>query len=271
MKDFSWSDAPHGAIAVDGRRLEAAAFGPPPDVQPTIVLLHEGLGSAGLWRGFPKRLASATGFGVLSFSRFGYGRSDPVPLPRPLDYMTREARDVLPAVLDAIGFRRGVLAGHSDGASIAAIYAGLFDDKRVKGLVLIAPHLFTEAPGLAAIAEARRAYETGDLKARLARHHAHIDAAFLGWNGAWLDPGFRTWNIESHVERWRVPALVIQGVDDQYGTLEQIRAIERRAPTPVETLILDECRHAPQFEQPERTLEAMSRFCENLFGPQPAL
>ena len=266
MKDFAWSNGSHGAIVVDGKRLEAAAFGPPPEVQPTIVLLHEGLGSVDLWRGFPRRLASATGFGVVAFSRSGYGRSDPIPLPRPLDYMTREARDVLPAVLDAIGFRRGVLAGHSDGASIAAIYAGLIDDRRVKGLVLIAPHLFTEAPGLAAIAEARRAYETGELRARLAKHHTHVDAAFLGWNGAWLDPGFRTWNIEPHVERWRVPALVIQGVDDQYGTLEQVRAIERSAPTSIETLILDACRHAPQVEQPERTLQAISRFCGTLFG-----
>ncbi len=266
MKDFTWSQGAHGAVVADGKRLEAAAFGPPPDARPTIVLLHEGLGCVGLWRDFPKRLASATGLGVLAFSRSGYGRSDPIAPPRPLDYMTREARDVLPAVLDAIGFRQGVLAGHSDGASIAAIYAGLVDDRRVKGLVLIAPHLFTEAPGLAAIAEARRAYETGDLKARLAKHHAHVDAAFLGWNGAWLDPGFRAWNIEQHVERWRVPALVIQGVDDQYGTLAQVQAIERCARISVETLILDACRHAPQFDQPERTLEAIARFCRTVLS-----
>ena len=266
MKAFSWAHAPHGAIVADGNRLEAAAFGPAPGAAPTIVLLHEGLGCLALWRDFPERLAEETGLGVLVFSRAGYGRSDPVPLPRPLDYMTREARDVLPVVLGAIGFRRGVLVGHSDGASIAAIHAGLVDDERVRGLVLIAPHLFTEAAGLASIVEAKRAYETGDLKVRLAKHHAHVDAAFLGWNGAWLDPGFRAWNIESHVERWRVPALVIQGVDDQYGTLEQVRAIEARAPSSVETLILDRCRHAPQFEQPERTLDAISRFCRNRVG-----
>jgi len=261
---FSWAHAPRGSILGDGNCLEAAAFGPAPDAAPTIVLLHEGLGCIALWRDFPERLANATGFGVLAFSRAGYGQSNPIPLPRPLDYMTREARDALPIVLDAIGFRRGVLVGHSDGASIAAIYAGLFNDERVKGLVLIAPHLFTEEPGLASIAEAKRAYETGDLKARLAKYHADVDAAFLGWSGAWLDPRFRTWNIESHVERWRVPALVIQGVDDQYGTLKQVRAIEGRAPTSVETLILEHCGHAPQFEHPERTLDAISHFCKNL-------
>ncbi len=264
MKAFSWTDAPHGAIVADGKRLEAAAFGPPPEAAPTLVLLHEGLGCVALWREFPQKLAHATGFGVFVYSRAGYGRSDPVDLPRPLDYMTQEARLSLPAALDAIGFRRGVLVGHSDGASIAAIHAGERDDARVKGLALIAPHLFTEPPGLAAIAEAKRAYETGDLKARLARHHAHVDAAFLGWNGAWLDPGFKSWTIESFVERWRAPALVIQGTDDQYGTLAQVRAVEKRSPAPVETLVLDNCRHAPQFEQPDATLAAIGAFCRSV-------
>ncbi len=125
----------------------------------------------------------------------------------------------------------------------------------------MAPHVFTEPKGLAAIAEARCAYETGDLKARLARYHAHVDSAFLGWSGAWLDPQFKAWNIEDYVERWRIPALVIQGVDDQYGTLNQVRAIEARAPTPVESLILDNCRHSPQFEQPQATLDAIAAFC----------
>ncbi len=266
MKAFSWNDASHCAVVADGRRLESAAFGPPPDVAPTLVLLHEGLGCVALWRDFPERLVAATGCGVFAYSRAGYGRSDPVALPRPLDYMTREARDSLPVVLGAIGFRRGLLVGHSDGASIAAIYAGLHDAPRVKGLVLIAPHLFTEPSGLAAIAEARQAYQTGDLKARLGKYHAHVDAAFLGWNGAWLDPGFASWNIESSVARWRAPALVLQGVDDQYGTEAQVRAIHARAPTEVESRMLQDCRHAPQAEQPEATLDAIAAFCKNRLG-----
>ncbi len=264
MKAFSWTEAPHGAVVADGRRLEAAAFGPPPETAPTLVLLHEGLGCAALWRDFPERLAEATGFGVFVYSRAGYGRSDPVDLPRPLDYMTREARFSLPAVLGAIGFRQGVLVGHSDGASIAAIYAGEHADERVKGLLLMAPHLFTEEPGLASIAEAKRAYETGDLRAKLARYHAHVDSAFLGWNGAWLDPGFKAWNIEDFVGRWRVPALLIQGADDQYGTIGQIHAIEKRTPAPVASLILDGCRHTPHLEQPEATLDAAAKFCAGL-------
>jgi pimeloyl-ACP methyl ester carboxylesterase len=261
MKAFSWAEAAHGAVVADGKRLEASAFGPPPDTAPTLVLLHEGLGSVALWRDFPARLAEATGFGVFVYSRAGYGRSDPVDLPRPLDYMTREARFSLPAVLGAIGFRQGALVGHSDGASIAAIYAGEHADERVKALVLMAPHLFTEKPGLASIAEAKRAYETGDLRARLAKYHAHVDSAFLGWNGAWLDPGFRAWNIQEFVDRWRVTALVIQGAADQYGSLAQVHAIETRSPAPVETLVLDGCRHSPHLEQPQAVLEAAAKFC----------
>ena len=155
MKAFSWTEAAHGAIVADGKRLEAAAHGPPPGAAPTIVMLHEGLGCVALWRDFPEKLAAATGWGVFAYSRAGYGKSDPVDLPRPLDYMTREARFSLPAILGAIGFQRGILFGHSDGASIAAIYGGEHSDERVEGLVLMAPHVFTEEPGLASIAEAQ--------------------------------------------------------------------------------------------------------------------
>jgi pimeloyl-ACP methyl ester carboxylesterase len=269
MKAFSWTEAPHGAVVADGKRLEAAAYGPPPDQAPTLVLLHDGLGCVALWRDFPERLARATGWGVFVDSRAGYGHSDPIDLPRPHDYMTREARFSLPAVLGAIGFREGVLVGHSDGASIAAIYAGEHADERVKGLVLMAPHLFAEPPGLASILEAKRAYEAGELRARLARYHAHVDCAFRGWNDAWLGPNFDAWNIEAFVERWRVPALVIQGADDQYGTLAQVRAIHRRAPTVVESMILEGCRHSPHLEQPQTTLDAVAAFCEKILSDRP--
>ena len=227
-----------GEVVADGKRLEAVAYGPPPDQAETIVMLHEGLGCIALWRDFPAKLAAATGQGVLAYSRAGYGGSDRVDLPRPLDYMSLEARLSLPTVLDAIGFERGILLGHSDGASIAAIYAGEHVDERIKGLILMAPHVFTEEMGLAAIAEARRAYATGDLRARLAKYHAHVDSAFFGWNGAWLDPDFKAWNIEEAVGRWRTPALLIQGAEDQYGTLKQILAIEAHSPAPVTRLIL---------------------------------
>src|SRR5215475_7919683 len=181
------------------------------DLPPAIVLLHEGLGSAALWGDFPDRLAAATGVGVFAYSRAGYGASSPVALPRPLTYMHDEAKTVLPALLDAIGFRRGLLLGHSDGASIAAIYAGSTQDHRVRGLTLIAPHFVVEDVGLAAIRDAKAAYETGDLKTRLARWHRNVDVAFYGWNGAWLDPGFRDWNIADALAYIRVPIQIVQG------------------------------------------------------------
>ncbi len=265
MKPYSWADGAAGAIVADGKRLEAAAYGPAPGAAPTVVMLHEGLGCVALWRKFPAKLAAATGFGVFVYSRAGYGRSDPVDLPLPLDYMTREARFSLPQALEAVGLQQGVLIGHSDGASIAAIYAGEHADERLKGLVLMAPHVFAEAPGLASIAGAKRAYETGDLRAKLAKFHRHVDCAFLGWNGAWLDPGFKAWNIEEFVDRWRVPSLLIQGADDQYGTIAQIRAIEQRTPAPVASLILDDCRHSPHLERPQATLDAVAAFCAKIF------
>jgi pimeloyl-ACP methyl ester carboxylesterase len=264
MAAFRWIEGVGGQLAADGKRLEAVAYGPPPEKAPTIVMLHEGLGCVALWRDFPAELAAATGWGVFAYSRAGYGQSDPVDLPRPLDYMTREARITLPAILEAIRMKRGILLGHSDGASIAAIYAGERCDDRVKGLVLIAPHLFTEEPGLASIAEARRAYQAGDLRAKLAKYHAHVDSAFCGWNGAWLDPGFKAWNIEDSVGRWRVRALLIQGAEDQYGTLKQIRAIEARSPAPVTSVVLEACRHSPHLERAEATREAVAGFCATL-------
>jgi pimeloyl-ACP methyl ester carboxylesterase len=261
MTAFQWIDGVSGEVFAYGKRLEAVAYGPPPSQAATIVMLHEGLGCVALWRDFPEKLAAATGHGVFAYSRAGYGGSERIDLPRPLDYMSLEARFSLPAVLEAIRFEHGILLGHSDGASIAAIYAGEHSDSRVKGLVLMAPHVFTEEPGLASIADARRAYETGDLRAKLAKYHAHVDVAFRGWNDAWLDPGFRAWNIEDAVGRWRVPALLIQGADDQYGTLKQIRAIEARSPAPVTSLILEACRHSPQNDQPQATLDAIVAFC----------
>ena len=266
---IDWRDGA-GFLTVDGKRLETLRHGLAPDRAPTIVMLHEGLGCVALWRDFPRRLAEATGLGVFAYSRAGYGRSDAVELPRPLDYMTREARETLPGVLDAIGFRRGILLGHSDGGSIAAIYAGTVEDFRVRGLVLIAPHFFTEESGLAAISAARAAYETGDLRRRLAKYHRDVDNAFRGWNDAWLDPVFKCWNIADVIDYWRIPALAIQGEDDPYGTLAQIREIENRAYSPVDVEILNGCKHSPHTEQPEATLAAVADFCARLMRIEQA-
>src|SRR5215475_5157971 len=178
--------APSGFLRIGDSDLEYRHLGPSPDQAPTLVLLHEGLGCAALWGDFPEKLQAATGLGVFVYSRAGYGASSPVELPRPLDYMQREALDVLSKLLDAIGFQRGLLVGHSDGASIAAVYAGGVEDHRIDGVVLIAPHFIVEEMGLKAIAEIRTTYETTNLREKLARWHKDVDNAFHGWSGAWL-------------------------------------------------------------------------------------
>src|SRR3978361_865104 len=187
--------SPTGTLRIGAADLEYRMIGPAPADAPTIVMLHEGLGSAALWGDFPDRLQAATGAGVLVYSRAGYGASSPVGLPRPLDYMHTEALDILPQLLDAIGFRRGLLLGHSDGASIAAIYAGGIGDHRIRGLALIAPHFVVEDVSVASIAPIQTPYETTDLRTRLARWHKDVDNTFYGWNDAWLDPKFRDWDI----------------------------------------------------------------------------
>jgi len=215
-----------GRLVVGETSLEYRMIGPRPDAAPTIVMLHEGLGSVSTWGEFPQKVAERTGAGVFVYSRAGYGKSSTVALPRPLDYMQREATDVLPKLLDAIGFRRGILFGHSDGATIAAWYGGSVQDHRVRGLILMAPHFFMEANNIEAIKKTVATYETTDLRAKLTRHHADVDAAFKGWSGAWLDPGFEKFDTTDALAYIRVPVLIVQGAADPYGTLAQARVVE---------------------------------------------
>jgi pimeloyl-ACP methyl ester carboxylesterase len=250
----------HHMITLDGKQIETAWWGAAPAEAPTLVLLHEGLGSVGLWRGFPAALQAATECGVFAYSRFGYGRSAGVGLPRPLSYMHDEARHVLGRVLDVAGIRRCVLVGHSDGGSIAAIYAGEMQDPRVVGLALIAAHFFVEDISVASIAEITRDYETGGLRGRLARHHDDVEAAFRGWSGAWLDPAFRAWNITRQVERISVPMLLLQGADDAYGTVEQMRLAEHHARCEVTTMLIPGAKHSPHVEAPDATCGAVAAF-----------
>ena len=252
-------------IEVDGVGLESRWIGPDPKAAPTIVMLHEGLGSVAQWGDWPDRLAAATGCGVFVYSRAGYGGSDPVALPRPLRYMHDEALSVLPRVLETIGFERGILLGHSDGASIATIYAGGIEDFRVRGLVLIAPHFFVEEVTIRSIAQARDQFERSDLRERLRKYHgANVDCAFLGWNRAWLDPEFRAWDIRDAIGYVRVPILIVQGAADQFGTAAQIDAAREEAYCPVDVTILPGVRHQPHLERPDETLAAVSGFVSTL-------
>jgi pimeloyl-ACP methyl ester carboxylesterase len=323
-----WLDLPEG-------RIETAWWGPGPAEgptgAPTIVLLHEGLGCVALWRDVPERLAEATGLGVFAYSRFGYGQSDPVTLPRPMTYMHHEGQVVLPQVLAAAGVREAVLVGHSDGGSIAAIYAGMVGARRVspfagedrtfslatdeglsslswpglsrpsttygadpsKGMdgrdkpghdsrgeahdgngrlsgtsstphlhamITIAAHFFVEDLNTASIRQIKDTYETTDLRARLGRYHRDPDIAFYGWNGAWLDPRFRDFDITGFLPGISVPTLGLQGADDPYGTDEQLRVMQAHVTAPIETHLIEGARHAPHLEAREATMDAIARF-----------
>jgi pimeloyl-ACP methyl ester carboxylesterase len=250
---------PH--LKMNDKQLEYAWFGPGPAEAPTLVFLHEGLGCVEMWGGFPERLVDQVGCGALVYSRAGYGNSDAIELPRTVRFMHDEALITLSQVLDALEIREAILAGHSDGGSIALIHAGGTGDTRVRGLILEAPHVFTEEPGLNSIRAIAEEYRSGQLKRRLERYHGkNVDCAFWGWNQVWLDPAFQSWNIEEYLPRILVPVLLIQGEDDKYGTSRQIEAIKSECGGPVRTVVIEDCGHSPHLEQPVRTLEAMTAF-----------
>jgi pimeloyl-ACP methyl ester carboxylesterase len=259
-ESYEMSLSSTGFLSIGSSDLEYRMIGPSPADAPTIVMLHEGLGSVGLWGDFPEQLQAATGVGVFLYSRAGYGASTPAKLPRPLDYMQVEAIDVLPKLLDTIGFQRGLLLGHSDGASIVAIHAGAHQDHRVQGVVMIAPHFVTEELGLASIAETRKAYESGGLKQKLARWHNDVDNTFYGWNDAWLDPQFRNWDISEYLAYIRVPVAIVQGADDRYGTIRQIEIAQQECYCPVDVTMLPGAGHSPHRDASAATLETISEF-----------
>jgi pimeloyl-ACP methyl ester carboxylesterase len=221
-------------------------------------MLHEGLGSVSHWKDFPGVLAETTGAGVFLYSRYGHGGSDSLGEPRSVSYMHHEAQVVLPEILRKAGIERPLLLGHSDGASIAILYAGTFPESPA-GLVLEAPHVFVEDITVSGIAQARVLYNETDLPQRLGRYHANVDSLFWGWSNIWLDPRFRDWNIESYLDSIRCPVLAIQGAQDEYGTTRQIETIERRIPSAA-AIVLDDCKHAPHRDRPEAIVSAIRRF-----------
>lgn len=246
---------------VDGRAIEYRMIPGDALARPTLVFLHEGLGCAALWRDFPDKIASRLGARALVYSRFGYGASDGLAGKREPDFMHTEALDVLPRLLDQLGIEEPVLVGHSDGASIALIHAGK-SARPVKAVAVLAPHVFIEPVTIDSIADIRAKYETSGLKDRLARYHARVDDAFLGWADIWLDPHFRDWNIEDVVPGITAPLLLIQGRQDEYGTLAQLDRIEARAQAPVTRLALEACGHAPQRDQEASVIDAIVRFVQ---------
>jgi len=247
-------------LTAAGHRLEYEIIHPHQTGSPWLVFLHEGLGSVSMWKDFPLRLCAATGYRALVYSRYGYGLSDPLGAPRRVDFMHDEARHALPELLDQLHIANPVLFGHSDGGSIALLHAGL-TSRPVAALVVMAPHVLVEDVSIASIAAAKVTYDTTDLREKLRRYHADPDSAFRGWNDIWLHPEFRAWNIEDCLAGIRCPVLAIQGVDDEYGTMEQIDRIARGAVhAEVELLKLADCRHSPHKDQPEAVIGAVQRF-----------
>ncbi|WP_454675074.1 alpha/beta fold hydrolase [Achromobacter pestifer] len=252
-------------------RLECLWIAPERAAAPLLVFLHEGLGSVAMWKDWPRQVCQAAGCRGLVVSRYGYGQSTPRPAQEkwPVDFMHHEARDVLPALFIALGVDtqrdQPVLFGHSDGGSIALLYAAMHPDA-VAGIAVAAPHTFVEDVTVKNIALARKAYQDTDLRDRLARYHADVDSAFWGWNDIWLHPEFRDWNIEDYLPRITCPVLAIQGVDDEYGSLAQIHSIRRHAPQTV-LLEIPGCRHSPHKDQPDIVIQAVADFVGALDKP----
>jgi pimeloyl-ACP methyl ester carboxylesterase len=220
-----------------------------------------------MWRDFPDALVDRTGCSTLVYSRAGHGTSPPPDAPRGIRFMHEEATVVLPSLLNQFHIERPILIGHSDGGSIALIHAGSAFASPVgaqppRGLILLAPHVFVEDCSIESIERTRDLYATTDLRARLGKYHADVDAAFHGWNDVWLDPAFRSWNIEEYLSAITCPVLVLQGEDDEYGTPAQVEAIANQVGGPVETELLPRCGHSPHRDQPERVVERIAAFID---------
>ena len=258
--------SPHPVELYDaGKPLEAVWIGPPPDAAPTLIFLHEGLGCVALWRDIPARLVELTGCGALIYSRRGYGASAPCRLPRPIDFMHREGRVVLPEIIGQCGIREHILIGHSDGGSIALINAGGRPVSGLTGVVTLAAHVFCEEITRRSIEAARRRYLEGDLKARLAVYHGeNTGCAFWGWNDVWLHPDFVHWNIEDVLPAVQVPVLAIQGEDDPYGTMAQLEAIRQGLGPRASVESIADCGHAPHSEKKEIVLPGIRDFVHRI-------
>ena len=248
-----------GGHALECKLIEGA--------EPALVFLHEGLGSIKLWRDFPARVAKATGRKALIYDRYGYGNSEVLKEPRvDVKFMHREALEALPQLLSELSIKNPVLVGHSDGASISLVYSGTHP---VKGLVVMAPHVFIEKFNLESIRKIRATFETTDLPQRFAKYHTDPRKTFYLWNDAWLDPAFEKWNIEEYLPRIACPVLAIQGENDEYGTMAQLDAIRRQVKGPCELLKLEDCGHSPHRDQPERVLSSVVRFINDTVRTNP--
>ena len=251
---------------LNSQPLQVSRIGGNPKLAP-IVFLHEGLGSVSLWtqRGldWPQAVCEATGRAGIVYSRRGYGQSDPAPPGRNIlqpDYMHRESWDVLPTLLADLNIERPVLLGHSDGATMALLYASRHE---VAACIAMAPHVVVESVAIQAISQAKRAFESGDLRERLAKHHNDVDGAFWQWSDVWLSEGFTSFDIRPECRNITAPLLLIQGLNDEYGTMLQLDEIAQAAPH-AKQIRLTDCGHSPHRDQPLLCVEGVTNFLRAL-------
>jgi pimeloyl-ACP methyl ester carboxylesterase len=263
-RESSLQESPILEIRAGGRRLRAVALGLAPRDAPTLVFLHEGLGCIALWRDFPMSLARRTDCNAMVYERHGYGGSEALDGPHPTDYLVREATETLPQILNAFGLEQAILVGHSDGGSIALLFAAAFPE-RTLGVITEAAHIFVEDASIAGVQAATAAYDSGDLRAKLARYHGdNTERMFRAWSEVWLTAAFREWHMVDRLPAIQAPVLAIQGADDAYGTPAQLEHIAAGVSGPVETLLIPDCSHTPHAEARDAVLAAMRRFIETL-------
>jgi len=251
-------------LKLNSKRIEIQWHGKGEKNRPTLIFLHEGLGCTRMWKDFPEKLSQKTGCPALIYSRFGYGSSDPCPLPWKINFMHNQALRILPDLIKKTGIKTYILVGHSDGGSIGIIFSGNPYIKGLKGLITQAAHVFCEQKTVDCIQQAKINYEHKDLKQRLEKYHGkNTDNAFRGWNDIWLAPSFINWNIEKYLNRINIPMLAIQGKEDQYGTIKQIESIKSLVKN-VKTYMIDDCNHSPHLEQQEIVLNIMTRFIHQI-------
>ena len=251
-------------LIIENKHIEYSSFGDFLTEKPVLVLMHEGLGSVAMWKKIPELLHEHTNLNVMVYSRFGYGKSSNSELPRPLDYMTIEAEKYLPTIIENLGIKNYFLIGHSDGGTIAALASRGKKINNLLGTILIAPHFFVEKDNLIAIEKTVYQYKFGSLRSKLKKYHNNVDNAFFGWSDVWLDKKFKDWNITNDLLEIKTPVLGIQGLNDPYGSIEQLNVIQEKIKVPFTKKTIKNCGHNPFNEHREITLGFINNFLKNL-------
>jgi len=247
-------------LPIEDKSIEILTIGDFSDQTPVLVLLHEGLGSISMWKEIPKLIHEKTNLNILTYSRFGYGKSSKTSLPRPLNYMTIEAEKYLPIILKKLSITKYFLIGHSDGATIAALGSLKPMNNNLLGAALIAPHFFVEEDSIIAIKNTTHQYKKGTLRTKLKKYHNNVDNAFLGWSDVWLNKDFSHWDITNLLSKIKIPIIGIQGLNDPYGTIAQLDILEKKLTVPFTKITIENCGHNPFHEHLDTTLEYINKF-----------